>query len=120
MKTIPTQASRYPGDTCRTTDQVIVFGGKRFKFVSTPEGAESRIVHQGPMVPGPHVQAFELASTLAANPEHGTWGEMKRLREAGKVHEVQVGDELSIDGHTFRVAAGVGYRPDYLRLDLVS
>ncbi len=99
---------------------VLVFKRNRYAVCSIPEGQEARQVTHGPMVAGPWVKAFELGSVLSANPEMGTGAEMRRNREAGTEHDVVEGDQVEVDGHIYTVAAGEGFRRDYLRLDFLS
>jgi hypothetical protein len=82
--------------------------GIRKGVSAVPRGSEGRQVHGGPMVPGPWAYTYGLATCICANPENGTYGEMKRLRAENKVHAVDDGTRLSIDGVTYEVVMDRG------------
>jgi hypothetical protein len=67
-----------------------------------PTGA-TREVTGGPLVPGPRGGAYGKSSVLAANPAHGTWGEIQRNKAAGAEISAALGDELVIFGYVFRI-----------------
>ncbi len=46
---------------------------------------------------------------MAANPEHGTYGEIKRNLAAGREHTVEEGDRLIFDGVTYEVQITNGF-----------
>src|SRR5690348_1075401 len=101
------EASRYEGetDTWRTRDGWVLAiqtrpgrlaGRFKFGFVG-PDGA-CRREHMGPVLPGPYAYGFPLASCIAANPEHGTWGEMRRNKAAGTERDAEIGDVVVFRG----------------------
>jgi hypothetical protein len=87
---IATRAGRVPGR--------FVFG-----FVG-PDGACRRETG-GPVLPGPYAYGVPLSSCLAANPEHGTWGEIRRNKAAGTERDAAIGDTVVFRGHRFRIEA---------------
>jgi hypothetical protein len=72
---------------------------KRFKVGAVPRGSEGRKVHEGPMVPGPWAYAYGIAGAICANPEHGTFGEIRRAKAAGKFFQIEDGS-LSSASHS--------------------
>lgn len=93
------------------TDHVLVLSRslKRFGIGGVPAGHVGRQVTQGPLVPGPWAFTFGLASVIAANPEHGTYGEIKRNLAAGREHTVEEGDRIVFDGVTYEVQVTDGF-----------
>jgi hypothetical protein len=69
----------------------------------TDPASSSRRVTMGPMLPGPHAEASGKSSVMAANPEHGTWGEIHRNEAAGAEIHAKFGDELVIFGFVYRI-----------------
>src|SRR5262249_24874267 len=120
MVTIETEDKYGDGVRASKRAHVLIFRGKRYGLVSVMQGAEGRRSYQGPLVPGRWVDAFALASVITANPAHSSGAESQRNRAAGTEHRVDVGDRVQVDGRVFVVAAGHGYQPDYLRLELES
>ena len=83
-------------------DRVIVIPGAAnerngYGFVS-PEG-ESRRVSGGPILPGPHLYAYGLATVI--DNFGGTGAEMRRLEAEGGVTTLTEGDTVEVMGHTF-------------------
>jgi len=87
------------------SDVILTCGLDRYAVGGVAEGSKARKVFQGPLVEGPWHFIFGLAGCIAANPEHGTYGEMKRARAAGLVHAIAPGDLLLIDGIRYTVRA---------------
>lgn len=75
----------------------------RFKFGFVGPDGECRRQHMGPVLPGPYAYGFPLAGVIAANPEHGTWGEMRRNKAAGTEIEAAIGDEVVFRGYRYRI-----------------
>jgi len=82
--------------------------GIRKGVSAVPRGSHGRKVHGGPLEPGPWAYTYGLATCLCSDPEQGTYGEMKRLRAANKVHAVDDGTRLRIDGVTYEVVMDRG------------
>jgi hypothetical protein len=77
-------------------------GGRHSVSFTDPTSA-TREVTNGPLVPGPRAGADGKPAVLAANPEHGTWGEIRRNEAAGAEIHAGDGDELVIFGYVFRI-----------------
>jgi hypothetical protein len=75
----------------------------RHNVCFTDPASSSRRVDHGPQVPGPHAGAYGKSSVMAANPEQGTWGEVKRNEAAGAEIHAELGDELVIFGFVYRI-----------------
>jgi hypothetical protein len=75
----------------------------RHSISFTDAASESRRVEGGPKVPGPHAEASGKSSCIAANPEHGTWGEIQRNKAAGAEISAELGDELVVFGIVYRI-----------------
>lgn len=126
MKTITLPVKvRLFADTL-STDHVLVYGNGRipgrFGVGAVPSGQSARQVDRGPLVEGPWAYTFPLCTVIAADPDQGTFGDMRRLREAGKVHEVQDGDRVTIDGVVYEVGPDPRNRqyPILIRLQRVE
>ena len=100
-----TPASHQPYDDTVKSDHVLALKGTyhRFGLAAIPRGKSGRKVFQGPLVPGPWAFAFGLSSVIAANPEHGTYGDIRRNKAAGLEHEVEAADLIRFDGVTYRI-----------------
>jgi hypothetical protein len=100
---IPVRPSRYDEPGRFGTGCVLRVRGHRysFSFVS-PEGT-CRRVYEGPILPGPYAYAVALPVIIAANPEHGSGAESRRLREAGAEVDAEIGDLVELGGYTFRI-----------------
>jgi hypothetical protein len=75
----------------------------RHSITFTDPTSATREVAGGPLVPGPRAGAYGKCSVIAANPVHGTWGEIQRNKAAGAEISASVGDELVIFGYVFRI-----------------
>lgn len=96
------------------TDHVLVTpNGNRLAVLAMPRGQEARREFDGAMIPGPWADTFGKCTVI--DNHGGTGVEMARLDEAGKVHHVQTGDLLSIDGNTYRVRV---FGRDHIRLEV--
>ena len=112
---------------CWSTDHVLVStwaypANHRWGICFIPKGSEGRRVYQGPMEPGPFADPFGLATCIAANPEHGTYGEMRRKAARAMVHEVQAGDRVVLVNDFGEEMARFVVRVErgWLKLDLVE
>lgn len=116
-QTVTIETEEKYGDGVRSSkrEHVLEFMGNRYGLVFVPAGVSARRVTQGPMVAGPWADGFELGSYITAD-RKGSGYVAACNRSNGTEHTVEVGDQVVIDGVTFTVAAGKGYRPDYLRL----
>jgi hypothetical protein len=106
---IPVTELAYSGTTAKSNHVLVQPTGKRFGIGGVPRGQSGRKVFQGPLVEGPWAFAFGLCSVIAANPERGTWGEIRRNKEAGIEHDVHEGDELVFDGVRYRIEFTDGF-----------
>lgn len=70
-------------------------------FYRGPHDLARREMYQ-PERPGPYVYGIALAGVIAANPEHGTYGEVKRNRAEHREFDVHEGDLFRIDGRVYR------------------
>lgn len=123
MKTVTIATEQqYADDAVRASlrDHVLVFKGNRYGLVFVPAGASARQEFQGPLVAGPWAHAFGLATVLTADRSMSSGAEAARNSAAGTEHVVEVGDVVMIEGLAFEVASGRGFRPEYLRLELLN
>lgn len=107
MVKVETKVNRY-GDGL--TSDVMLDGG-RFGLYSVGgvgKGQSGRKVFQGKLVPGPWHYIGGMATCIAANPENGTYGDIKRAKAAGLYFMVAPGDEVEIDGIVYRVTRNFG------------
>jgi len=72
---------------------------KRFGVGLVAEGDEGRQEFGGPMVPGPW--AFSYGLSVCIDNHGGTGAERQRNLAAGTEHDVNEGDIVEIDGHSF-------------------
>jgi hypothetical protein len=100
------------------TDHIFRIDGRyRLGIGGVARGDEGRQVTHGPLVPGPWAYAYGLCTVMCSEPEHGTYGEMKRLEAANKVHDVASGDHAVIDDVEYEIEV---YRRQYIRLTKVE
>jgi hypothetical protein len=78
-----------------------VYGRHNVGF--TDPAGKTREVTEGPEVPGPRACAYGKTTAITANPEHGTWGEVRRNEAAGAEIHASFGDELVIFGYVYRI-----------------
>ena len=80
----------------------------RFKLGGWTAEGEGRLVYQGPLVKGPQLYAFALASVI--DNHGGTAKERADLLAAGMEHDIEDGDMVTVDGVTYTVGVkAVGY-----------
>lgn len=84
-------------------DEILTYKLDRYAVGGVAAGQKGRKVDHGPLVDGPWHFIYGLSSCIAENPEHGTYGEMKRATAAGLVHKIEPGDVLIIDGLKYTV-----------------
>lgn len=115
------QPSTYAGETGHyKSDAMVVVAGyhSRFGIGGWDETAKGRIKDGGPMVQGPHLYCYGLASVIAANPMDGTYGDIQRAKAAGLWVELKVGDRVTVRGDVFEVQPHAWNR-DYFKFVLV-
>jgi len=93
------------------TDHVLTLSRslKRFGLGGVIRGAHGRRETNGDLVSGPWAYTYGLGTCIAANPEHGTFGEIKRNLAAGREHVVEEGDQIVFDGVTYAVTVTDGF-----------
>lgn len=98
------------------TDHVLVTpNGTRKGVGAVPAGSHGRKVMHGELIPGPWAYTYGLATVL--DNHGGTGAEMRRLAAEDKVHHVEDGTRLHIDGVLYRVEV---VRHDYITLHEVE
>jgi hypothetical protein len=106
------------GPGLRYWEQVcIIIPGRNYAGYSigfVPPGYAARQVTQGPLVPGPW--AFISANASVIDNFGGTKREIVQAAVEGRLVIAQLGDYLSIDGHTFRIQP---YRYDRVNVELI-
>jgi hypothetical protein len=88
--------TKYDDGSVRSPLELRGTNGKRYYLAGSLEPCRREF--EGPILPGPYYFMNEHCIALTANPEHGTWGDMRRAEAAGLVREIAIGDELDIDG----------------------
>jgi hypothetical protein len=98
--TIPTVLTRSAAGRENHIDSnhVLRIGNTRYGLGGWTAEGTGRIVYQGPMVKGPYVFVFGLATVIASNPSLGTGAERQRNLLAGTEHDVAEGDEVEFTG----------------------
>lgn len=109
MRTLTVPVSEDKG-YCIVSDHVLSgLNYRRFHVGGIARGNSGRKVYRGPLVPGPWAFAVGLASVIAANPEHGTYGEIKRNLAENKEHAVVDGDHVIFDNFEYEIAMVNGF-----------
>ena len=112
---IPVTADK---DYCVTSDHLLALPAvhKLFSVGGVARGKAGRKVTNGPEVAGPWAWASGCASVIAANPEHGTWGTIRRAQAEGRYHEVADGDTIIFDDVEYRLRI---VRREWIELDAI-
>lgn len=79
-----------------------VANARNFVYFCPPDLAQRR-EFQGPKVQGPWATLSGLAGCISADPETGTYGEIKRNKAANREHDVAVGDRIFVQGFLFEI-----------------
>jgi hypothetical protein len=116
-------ADNYDGEKHDMPTTLAVDSGKgfdyRFAVTFIDREHEGRQEHGGPMVPGPWAFANQQCSVIAANPEHGTYGQVKRAKAAGRYIPVETGTLIKVDDAIYRITVERSFGVCDLVLDLV-
>lgn len=100
------------------TDHILTLPGYRqLGLFAIPRHAEARQEFQGPMVSGPWAGTYGKCAVVTSDKNSGTKHETDRLRAEGKVHAVESGDFLVMDGVCYRVEVE---RRQYINLIAVA
>lgn len=86
-----------------------------FTIGLVPEGYMSRLVDQGPLVPGPSAYAFANASVL--DNHGGTGAELRKAESESRVFHAEIGDVLDLGGVFFRIDPANNRNIDLVKVD---
>ena len=115
--TLKKSALRSSSDSLETDHILTLPGYHRLGIGSIPRGSEGRQEMGGPMVPGPWAYTYGKCSSVTSDHQSGSGYETDQLRAAGKVHAVESGDFIVLDGVCYRAEV---FRRQYIRLVMVA